>query len=157
MKTENLISGALYDFFGFLTTRIESTSFGSSENSEKALDLLVQFAENRGIELTIEENEINEWQDHVKETVVAKVISEDDIMWEIDSESKNPAFFDVEYAKRVLGQVADDVIFRPDACECGQRAKKDCEETWGPKCDMGNNPDHVKASTLSPVLNLESN
>lgn len=33
---------------------------------------------------------------------------------------------------------------RESLCECGQRFAEDCEETWGPACDLGNNPAHVK-------------
>lgn len=33
-------------------------------------------------------------------------------------------------------------------CKCGAKLAKDCEEEWGPTCDLGNNPDHVKVVSL---------
>lgn len=33
-------------------------------------------------------------------------------------------------------------------CGCGAKLAKDCEEEWGPTCDLGNNPDHVKVVSL---------
>lgn len=30
-------------------------------------------------------------------------------------------------------------------CECGDRLASQCEEQWGPECDLGNNPAYVKA------------
>ena len=29
-------------------------------------------------------------------------------------------------------------------CKCGDRPASQCDEEWGPKCDLGNNPKHVK-------------
>ena len=34
---------------------------------------------------------------------------------------------------------------RAGLCECKARPASECAETWGPACDMGNNPAHAVA------------
>lgn len=34
-------------------------------------------------------------------------------------------------------------------CGCGAKLAKDCDEEWGPTCDLGNNPAHVAVASLS--------
>lgn len=31
-------------------------------------------------------------------------------------------------------------------CKCGDRPAGECDEEWGPQCDLGNNPAHVKVA-----------
>ena len=33
-------------------------------------------------------------------------------------------------------------------CKCGDRPASQCDEEWGPKCDLGNNPAHCKVSPV---------
>lgn len=37
-------------------------------------------------------------------------------------------------------------------CECGDRLASECDEQWGPNCDMGNNAAHVRVSTVDPAV-----
>lgn len=36
-------------------------------------------------------------------------------------------------------------------CACGVKSALDCEEEWGPTCDLGNNPEHARAVPESMV------
>ena len=46
-----LISGAVYDFAGFLTTQEESLTVGARENASPVADLLRSWADKRGLQL----------------------------------------------------------------------------------------------------------
>jgi hypothetical protein len=37
-------------------------------------------------------------------------------------------------------------------CECGDRPASECDEQWGPNCDMGNNAAHARVSTVDPAV-----
>ena len=51
MDISKRISGALYDFAGFLTTRKEATTFSSHHSAAPAVQLLEQFMASKKIEL----------------------------------------------------------------------------------------------------------
>lgn len=37
-------------------------------------------------------------------------------------------------------------VSKPILCACKDRPASECEEEWGPKCDLGNNPRFARAS-----------
>jgi len=55
------VAGALYDFLGFLTTRDKSITVGGSEPTPPVLDLLQEWAEDRGLSLI--DAEVMDWQE----------------------------------------------------------------------------------------------
>lgn len=55
-----IISGALFDFAAFLTTRPTVTPFGSTENAAPALELLTEFSKLRG--LSLDTPDVEGWQ-----------------------------------------------------------------------------------------------
>lgn len=40
---------------------------------------------------------------------------------------------------------ANDLTPTPAVCSCGERLASECDEKWGPNCDLGNNEKYVKA------------
>jgi len=58
--TSQIISGALFDFLGFLTTRDKPTAFGSCELATPAVDLLKEWADKCG--LSIDDPDVQGWR-----------------------------------------------------------------------------------------------
>jgi hypothetical protein len=54
-----VVSGALFDFAGFLTTRDKPVEYGASCDASPAVELLQQFAKKRG--LSLESPDIHQW------------------------------------------------------------------------------------------------
>ena len=38
---------------------------------------------------------------------------------------------------------------RKELCACGVNRKEDCGEEWGPRCDLGNNPEYTRIRSIS--------
>lgn len=68
------ISGALFDFAGFLTTRPKSTPFGSCEDANAAVELLQEWAGTRGLQL--DEADVMRWSEALAAPVVPKTVQE---------------------------------------------------------------------------------
>lgn len=66
------ISGALFDFAGFLTTRPKSTPFGSCEDANAAVELLQEWAGTRGLQL--DEADVGRWSEALAKPAVPKVL-----------------------------------------------------------------------------------
>jgi hypothetical protein len=60
------------------------------------------------------------------------------VMWQLLSFEFD--MFIEEWAKRWL------------YCPCGDRPASQCDEEWGPKCDLGNNEKHCRVATPQPVV-----
>ena len=56
------IAGALFDFLGFLTTRDDVSTFGSSEECSTAVDLLKEWANIRN--LSLDSADVENWHQH---------------------------------------------------------------------------------------------
>jgi hypothetical protein len=56
---EDVITGALFDFLGYLTTRDNSTEFGACELADPAVTLLEEWAKTRGLRL--DGANVSEW------------------------------------------------------------------------------------------------
>jgi len=37
-------------------------------------------------------------------------------------------------------------------CACGDRPASECDEEWGPNCDLGNNEKHARVSPVDPAV-----
>lgn len=59
---DNLIAGALFDLMGFLTTREHAVTLGAKHDAVPAVDLLKEWAETRGLDLS--NAEVIAWRDH---------------------------------------------------------------------------------------------
>lgn len=46
-------------------------------------------------------------------------------------------------------------IAQPAMCPCGDRPAAECDEEWGPKCDLGNNEAHVQVAPAEPVVRVD--
>lgn len=57
---EKLISGALFDFGAFLTTREQSVTIGADQNSGPMVSLIQEFAESRNLDL--KDADVTGWQ-----------------------------------------------------------------------------------------------
>ena len=42
--------------------------------------------------------------------------------------------------------------YSTQVCPCGDRPANQCDEEWGPKCDLGNNEKHCRVATPQPVV-----
>jgi hypothetical protein len=60
-KLPELISGALFDFLGFLTTLGKGVTFGASHEATPAVKLLSEWAAKRGLEL--DEARVRDWSE----------------------------------------------------------------------------------------------
>ena len=49
-KLDNIVSGVLYDFVGWLTTRPERLALSSSDDAAPAADAVAKFLELRGVD-----------------------------------------------------------------------------------------------------------
>lgn len=61
----NTVTGALYDFMGYVTTRKTAVTFGSAFDANPAVRLLEEFCNLRGLDLT--EPDIKGWEAFTKE------------------------------------------------------------------------------------------
>lgn len=52
MTTDQVISGALFDFIGFLTTRDKAITLSSHDEATPAVEAVKEFAKLRGLDLT---------------------------------------------------------------------------------------------------------
>lgn len=43
----------------------------------------------------------------------------------------------------------------PAMCPCGVRPAAQCDEQWGPKCDLGSNEKYAKVAELQPAVNVK--
>jgi hypothetical protein len=59
MKNESMIAGALFDFVGYLTTLDEPVTFSGKHDATAALDLLGEWASQRGLDL--DEADVKGW------------------------------------------------------------------------------------------------
>lgn len=66
-KIEPIVTGAIFDFAGFITTRPGSLSFGSSENASPMIKLIEEWAASRSLNLN--EPLVQSWQDVIKNGV----------------------------------------------------------------------------------------
>lgn len=64
---ESIVTGAIFDFAGFITTRPNSLSFGSSENASPMVKLIEEWAASRSLDLN--EPLVQSWQDVIKNGV----------------------------------------------------------------------------------------
>ena len=72
-KIEPIVTGAIFDFAGFITTRPGSLSFGSSENASPMVKLIEEWAASRNLNLN--EPLVQSWQDAIKDDVNMTKIS----------------------------------------------------------------------------------
>ena len=63
-KIEPIVTGAIFDFAGFITTRPGSLSFGSSQNAAPMVKLIEEWAASRN--LNLDEPLVQSWQDAIK-------------------------------------------------------------------------------------------
>ena len=61
-KPDPKVAGALFDFLGFLTTRDDVSTFGSSEECSTAVDLLKEWANIRN--LSLDSADVENWHQH---------------------------------------------------------------------------------------------
>lgn len=59
IKNQKMISGAIFDFLGFLTTLEQSFSVGGNEDPTIALDKFVEWAKKRGLD--IKDADVTNW------------------------------------------------------------------------------------------------
>ena len=52
-RTKEIVSGAIYDFMGYLTTRKERLILSATDNAAPAADITEKFLKLRGIDVTI--------------------------------------------------------------------------------------------------------
>jgi hypothetical protein len=58
-----LISGALFDFMGWLTSRKERLILSSADNANPAVEAITEFAKMRG--LSLDDARVQNWQDNI--------------------------------------------------------------------------------------------
>jgi hypothetical protein len=61
---KNIVAGALYDFLGYLSTRDAEIKMGADHDSYRVLDLLEEWAELRGLDLS--NAEVLNWQEEIR-------------------------------------------------------------------------------------------
>lgn len=48
------------------------------------------------------------------------------------------------------------VTYTEQRCECGERAASQCEEPWGPECDLGSNEKYTARYNIERCPNCDS-
>lgn len=71
--TQSIVAGALYDFVGHLTTLDKNLVVGSSKNPTSALDELVKWAHQRG--LNLDPAQVQDWNTQPGEITLQMVAS----------------------------------------------------------------------------------
>lgn len=61
-KLDHVVSGALYDFMGWLTTRTEKLVLSSADDAAPAANAVKEFLAMRGVDQKCEPM-VNEWQE----------------------------------------------------------------------------------------------
>lgn len=70
---EAIVTGSIFDFAGFITTRPGSMSFGSSENASPMIKLIEEWAASRN--LNIHNALVQNWQDVVNNGISVNKIT----------------------------------------------------------------------------------
>jgi hypothetical protein len=75
MKTENIVSGALFDLMAFLTVRDEKLVLSAHDSAAPAVEALVAFAKKRG--LSIDAPDVQNWRENLRQQSAAVVYPPD--------------------------------------------------------------------------------
>ncbi len=176
-RLDHIVSGALFDFGGYLTTRNERLTASATDNAAPVADAITAFLKLRGVDTECEPffqwparcsmandtktpNRIQAAFEILKSAMRDEpgyawtwhcniaVASADEGLTHAASNAAAARFmklcFDVDTSKPPTGPVEPE---EPKKCPCGDRPATDCDETWGPKCDMGNNETFARPIT----------